>query len=217
MTVSARFPLIMLLMFSCAQTLWAETPAVSKLGALPLHFEPNQGQTESQVRFLARGSGYSLLLADSEAVLRLRGMGDVRMNLVGNRPSRQVTGENKLDGRVNYFIGKDPKKWRTDIPTFARVRYDQVYAGIDLVYYGNQSRMEYDFIVAPDSDPRRIRIQFGGVHGIELEKNGDLSLKTSGGVLTLQKPQMYQELEGRRHNVDGSFKILEGEQIGFSI
>src|SRR5213594_4757146 len=103
MTVSTRFPLIVLLLLSCSQTLRAETPAVNKLGALPLYFEPNQGQTDSRVRFLARGSGYSLFLADSEAVLRLRGMGDVRMNLVGNRPSRQVTGENKFDGRVNYF------------------------------------------------------------------------------------------------------------------
>jgi hypothetical protein len=85
------------------------------------------------------------------------------MKLLGANPSPKMAGESALPGKVNYLIGKDPSKWRTNIPTFEKVRYEAVYPGIDLVYYGNQRQMEYDFVVAPGADPNQIRLSFAGL------------------------------------------------------
>src|SRR5438045_901909 len=121
-------------------------------GKLPLQFEANRGQTDKDVRFLARGQGYSLYLTSGEAVLVLSKKRDaqasaksvaLRMNLVGAARTPAVSGTDELPGKVNYFIGKDPAKWRTQVPTFAKVQYQNVYPGIDLVYYGNQRQLEY--------------------------------------------------------------------------
>ena len=126
-------------------------------GKLPLQFETNQGQTDAQVKFLSRGRGYTLFLTPSEAVLALRKpvrltTGDdgdeqaatealLRMKLVGANNEPQMVGLEKLSGKVNYFIGNDAKRWRTSIPTYAKVKYQAVYPGIDLIYYGNQRRL----------------------------------------------------------------------------
>ena len=123
---------------------------------LPLIFEPNKGQTNARVKFQARGSGYGLYLTGQEAVLALqRSAADPRhptaptsavsMKLVGTNSPAEPTGEIQLPGKSNYLIGNDPEKWHRDIPQFARVRYRNVYPGIDLIYYGNQGRLEYDF------------------------------------------------------------------------
>ncbi|HEV2381740.1 MAG TPA: SBBP repeat-containing protein [Terriglobia bacterium] len=147
-------------------------------GTLPLSFEANQGQTDSDVRFLAHGPGYSLFLTADEAVLALRshqsrgisrqlhrGTNEdrqsahaVQMKLVGANANVSVRGIDQLPGKINYFIGNDPKKWRTGVPTYGKVKYESVYPGIDLVYYGNQGHLEYDFVVAPGADPGAIRL-----------------------------------------------------------
>src|SRR5256712_9405656 len=150
-------------------------------GKLPLSFEANQGQTEPQVKFLSRGRGYTLFLTSTEAVLALREgasarnvvdgspaakrergqplQGTVlRMKLLGANPMSRVTGVEELRGRSNYFIGNDPAKWRANVPTYAKVEYRDVYPGVNLVYYGNQRQLEFDFIVAPGADPQRIRL-----------------------------------------------------------
>jgi hypothetical protein len=129
-------------------------------GQLPLHFEPNQGQSDPQVKFLARGLGYTLFLTSTEAVLSLRGAkaepaaasaAVLRMKLVGARPEAEVRGVGPLPGQVHYFRGRDPAKWQRHIPTYRQVRYEEVYPGIDLVYYGQQRQLEYDFVVAPEA------------------------------------------------------------------
>src|ERR1035437_6033922 len=154
----------------------ANARIVEAYGKLPLSFEANQGQTDSDVKFLSRGGGYSLFLTSTEAVLSLKKSGDiqnrdpkgavkpsgeakavVRMKLIGANTSPQVTGIDELPGKTNYFIGNDPKKWRTNVPTYAKVKYKRVYPGIDLVYYGNQQQLEYDFIVSPGANPNAIR------------------------------------------------------------
>jgi hypothetical protein len=150
-------------------------------GKLPLAFEANHGQTDSAVRFLSRGNGYTLFLTESEAVLSLRTApsGDkpaadslLRMKLIGANARPAVTGEKELSGRSNYFIGNDPKKWRTNVPNYARVKYQGVYPGVDLVYYGNQGgQLEYDFLVAPGANPAAIRFSPGGVP--KIDPNGD--------------------------------------------
>ena len=149
--------------------------AAQEYGRIPLSFEANQGQAEKTVKFLSNGSGYSLFLTDSSAVLALtkpevsrekpgRAAGKsikppfahtasrtdvVRMDLAGANRATQVAGMDQLPGTANYFIGNDPAKWHSGVPTFAKVKYAGVYPGIDLVYYGNQQQLEYDFVVAP--------------------------------------------------------------------
>src|SRR5438034_2670728 len=201
-------------------------------GKVPLSFEANRGQTDPSVKFLSRGSGYTLFLTGDEAVLSLRsqksegrpwslvpghvqrtrdsapgtkdkgpGTTDVlRMKLVGANQAAKVTAFDELPGKSNYFIGTDPKKWRTDVPTYGKVKYEGVYPGIDLVYYGNQRQLEYDFVVAPGADPKAIalKIETGSSKlenrkaQIHIDASGDLVIETDGGEVRFHKPVLYQ-------------------------
>ncbi|MFB3074104.1 MAG: hypothetical protein ACE1Z6_02875, partial [Candidatus Methylomirabilales bacterium] len=148
---------------------------VEAYGKLPLSFEVNNGQTDAQVKYLARGRGYTLFLTGTEAVLVFKNQPSavsdqrsartdhtkktqkpsrtmLRMQLVGANPHPKVVAVDQLPGKSNYFIGNDPKKWRTNVPNYARVRYQDVYPGVDLVYYGNQHQLEYDLVIAPSAD-----------------------------------------------------------------
>ena len=217
----------------------ARARAVASYGKLPLSFEANQGQTDAQVKFLSRGSGYTLFLTDNEAVLALRkaaggkqksagNLGSpqrqpdiaqrgsarpssvvappsasvLRMRLVGANPAAKVSGLNELPGTSNYFIGNDPKKWRTDVPNYAKVKYESVYPGVDLVYYGNQRQLEYDFVVAPGADPSAIRLNVGAKLSsakgaqrrarLRIDPNGDLVASVAGEEVRFHKPVVYQ-------------------------
>ena len=144
-------------------------------GNLPLAFEANQGQVDSSVDFLARGQGYMLSLSPSGAVLNLRNDagGDVLdLQFVGANPMAEVAGRDELITKTNYLIGSDPSHWRTEISNYSKVEYQDIYAGIDLVYYGNQGQLEFDFVVAPDVDPGIIKLSFQGVDRIELDARG---------------------------------------------
>ncbi len=152
---------------------------------LPLSFEANEGQSGPQVKFLSRGAGYALFLTGREAVLALKSQqakanrqeptgksqgqrtndAVLRMSLVGANPNAEVSGLDELPGKANYFLGNDPAKWRTNVPTYAKVKYRDVYPGVDLVYYGNQRQLEYDFVVAPGADPSAIRLAFVSTEG----------------------------------------------------
>src|ERR1035441_5768498 len=148
-------------------------PAASrqaKLIAVPLSFEPNQGQAASTVQFLSRGSGYALFLTPGKVVLNLERPLPVssastmhtpvtlRMSLIGANSKSNAVGLDPQPGVVSYFIGNDPKNWRSGIPTYGKVEYPQIYPGVDLVFYGNQRQLEYDFVVAPGADPSRIEL-----------------------------------------------------------
>jgi beta-propeller repeat-containing protein len=199
----------------------AGSPAAS-YGQLPLHFESNQGQVDSQVRFLARGSGYSLFLTPTEAVLALKERGTagpavMRMKLAGANPSPHVTGHDELSGKTNYFVGADPAGWRTNIQNYARVQYRGVYPGIDLVYYGNQGQLEYDFVVAPGADPGRITMSFDGARDIRIDPSGDLILHVAGGDLRQHKPVVYQEAQGVRQKVAGRYVMKGKRHVGFEL
>ena len=117
----------------------------------------------------------------------------LRIKLIGANPQPQLMGLEELPGKVNYFIGNDPKKWRTNISTFAKVKYKDMYPGIDLVYYGNQGQLEYDFIVAPGADPKIIKFEIQGADKLEVDKGGDLMLHTPDGEIRQHKPLVYQE------------------------
>jgi len=189
-------------------------------------FEPNQGQTDASVRFIARGGGYGLFLTEREAVLSLHapaaGKNEqakssvVRMTLAGANPHPEVSGTAMLPGKSSYFIGNDPSKWRRNIPQFARVEYAQVYPGIDLVYYGSQGHLEYDFQIAPGTDTRAIQLGFEGARSVKVD-SGDLVLATDAGDVRLEAPRVYQ-LDGNvRKPVAGHFALLAADRVRFEI
>jgi uncharacterized repeat protein (TIGR01451 family) len=205
--------------------------------SLPLFFEPNQGQTDPQVKFLSRGSGYGLFLTSDEAVLELHRSSKqqpptvnsvIRMRLDGASSSANVIGTSPLSGKSNYFIGNDPSKWRQNIPQFGRVEYQAIYPGIDLVYYGNQGQLEYDFRVAPHADPAKIALSFSGA-STKIDA-GDLVLSTASGDIRFHAPRVYQPAlaqsaksgEGSEKAIGetivaGSFRQLADGKIGFAI
>jgi uncharacterized repeat protein (TIGR01451 family) len=219
--------------------------SLSNTVSLPLFFEPNQGQTAPQVKFFARGAGYGLFLTADEAVLQLQASAVstqhsaagsqrapssvIRMRLDGANASARVSGASPLPGKSSYFIGNDPSKWRRDIPQFARVQYEAVYPGVDLVYYGNQGQLEYDFRVAPAADPKQIALSFQGAsaHIIsgDSDDSGDLILATASGDIHFHAPHVYQPATPQSGNasgnaekaVAGSFRQLADNKIGFII
>ncbi len=249
---------------------------IENYGRLPLSFEVNEGQTNSQVKYLSRGQDYSLFLTGTEAVLKLGkpsttgspllglrqlqfdnridnkillnidslrpaspaptsipqpiAHAALRMRLAGADAAAKVSGLEQLPGKVNYFRGNDPKKWRTNVPTYAKVKYAKVYPGIDLVYYGDHRHLEYDFVVAPDADPRSIVIAFdgdglqrvGNRTALRIDNSGNLVIRSDGGEVQFHKPVIYQEASGLargtpRSHVDGNYVLLSDNRVGFEV
>jgi hypothetical protein len=197
-------------------------------GQLPLSFEANVGQTHPQIDFISRGSGYTLFLTPGEAMLALRAPSAssateaasdtvLRMKFVGNETSPRVAGQEELPGQVNYLIGKDPRKWRTGISTYAKVAYQNLYSGVDLVYYGNQRQLEYDFVVHPGTDPDVIALKFEGVDQLKIDAQGELVLHSGGGEIRQRKPVIYQDVDGVWHEVAGSYKLRDRNTVGFQL
>jgi len=131
----------------------------------------------------------------------------LRMRLVGANPNAEARGVEELPGRSNYFIGNDPSKWRTNVPNYAKVEYRDVYPGINLVHYGNQRQLEYDFVVSPGADPRAIKFEVEGAERIEIDGRGDLVLHVAGGEVRQHKPVVYQEVDGERREIAGQFAL----------
>lgn len=195
---------------------------VSAYGRLPLIFEANQGQTDSQVKFLARGAGYSLFLTGDEAVLALARAGSVRRSVVrmtvdGARHEAEVEGADELPGKSNYFIGNDSAGWHRDVAQFARVGYRQVYPGIDLTYYGNQGSVEYDFAVSPGADAQQVGLRFEGAKTLAINADGNLDLGLADGTLQLKAPRIYQRYGDEQRAVAGRFKLRAQNTVGFEV
>src|SRR5439155_5958861 len=209
------------------------TRLLKAYGDLPLTFEANQGQTDSRVKFLSRGGGYSLFLTPRETVLALAAPSRarcakrrdfrqsratvLRMRLVGGNRAPELVGLDELPGRSNYFIGRDPKKWRTNVLNYRQVAERGVYPGIDLVYHGNQQQLEYDFVIAPGVDPRAIRLAVEGARKMRTDSAGDLILEAAGGELRLHKPVLYQKAEGIEHPVDGRYALEGKHEVAFQV
>src|ERR1035441_2580469 len=210
-------------------------PAASrqaKLITVPLSFEPNQGQTDSAVQFLSRGSGYALFLTPGQVLLNLErqqaapaaaeghtpgaaSVDTVRMSLIGANPKANAVGLDPQPGVVSYFVGNDPKNWHSGIPTFGKVKYPQVYPGVDLVFYGNQRQLEYDFVVAPGADPSRIAWRIDGARA-HVDSQGNLVLSAPNGPASFKKPVLYQLDGDNKTSVDGSFAVA-GNQVRFRV
>jgi len=203
----------------------ANGPQIAReYGRLPLRFEANQGQTDERVKFLSRGKGFSLFLTGQEAVLSLARPGRrstardvVRMGLSGANAQAAPEGLERLPGVANYMVGNDRSRWRTNIPNYGRVRYGQVYPGVDIDYYGNGQQLEYDFQVAAGADPGAIRLRFEGARKLRLDAEGNLRIAASNGEIAFHQPAVYQIVEGRRSTVPGRFKLLAGNSVGFSL
>jgi hypothetical protein len=190
-------------------------------GKLPLTFEINQGQTDGAVKFLSRGRGYSLFLTPAGAALRLKGKQDqasvVRWQTAGGNRNPRMIGESQVATKSNYFIGNDPSKWHTEVPNYAKVRAESVYPGVDLVYHGNRRQMEYDFVVAPNANPSKIRLAFQGVESMRVGTKGELILHTANGDLVQPRPTIYQEKNGQRQLIEGRYALLAKNEIGFKL
>jgi hypothetical protein len=141
----------------------------------------------------------------------------LRFTLLGANPSPVIAGEDRQAGRVNYFIGADPAKWHTNVPIFAKVRYKNIYSGIDLVYYGSHQQLEYDFAIAPGADPSKIQFAISGADQILIDAEGNLVLQTDSGELHLQSPVVYQESNGRRVPVPGTYILKDATHIAFQV
>jgi hypothetical protein len=186
-------------------------------GRLPLAFEENRGQTDGQVRFFSRGQGYGLFLTPTEAVLALcpgDGGHVLRLGLSGASPAVRIAGEEGLPGKANDLRGGDPARWRTGIPTYGKVRYQGIYAGIDLVFYGRERQLEHDFVLAPGADPRRIRLAITGADRVEIDPGGDLVFHMGGRQILLRKAVAYQDTGGHRVEIPSRYRLLPAETSG---
>jgi Beta-propeller repeat len=206
-------------------------------GKLPLHFIVNQGQVNARVKYYTQGGGYAFCFSPEGVALNLPGGREgssrdwtpdkglcrqqplprrlapktvVQLQPVGIGPGVKLTATEPRRGRVNYFIGNNPEKWRTGIPTYGAVVYTEAYPGIDLKFYGNGRQLEYDLMVRPGADPSRVKFQYQGIEGLTVTREGDLAVRLPNGESLVQKkPVVYQEIAGQRVAREGKFKILE--------
>jgi hypothetical protein len=215
--------------------------------SLPLAFEQNQGQTDAQVKYMARGDGYTLFLTANDAVFSLHSSSAksatsalrrgtelraknsrqlpaqenstavVRMQLAGGNSWAKVSASDQLPGKSNYFLGNDPGKWHSDVPHYARVSYHDVYPGVNLAFHGAQRQTEFDFVVAPGANPAPIALHFTGAQGIKTDDSGNLVISSAAGNVLLHKPVAYQEQNGARQKVDAQFVLKAGNQVGFEL
>jgi beta-propeller repeat-containing protein/ASPM-SPD-2-Hydin domain-containing protein len=228
-----------------ATSLAAKAKWLQAYGQLPLSFAENQGQTAQEVRYVSHGPQYDVFLTPQEAVVALRRTQRLdfsprhraaslkalralrnsakaptttalHMHFDGANPAPRVMGASQLPGKVNYFIGNDAKKWHTDIPTYSQVKYTQVYPGVDLLFYGHQRDLEYDFVVAPGADPNAIRMSLAGARKVRVDAHGDVLVSITGGDLRLHKPVVYQNINGRRQEIDGNYAV-HGKVVAFAI
>jgi len=203
---------------------------------LSLHFEPNVGQFDPQVRYIARGAGYMTFLTGSEVTIVLRRatrphaarlhppelpreaqQAVLRMKLVGVRQAANWEALEKQDGISNYFIGNDPAKWRTGVSNYGRVRAHGVYPGVDLICYGNQGQFEYDFALAPGADPDQVRMAWDGADSLHLNAEGDLVFSTSLGDVVQKRPRVYQLAGGRKVEVESTYVLATGHEVRLAI
>ena len=194
---------------------------------LPLSFEPNQGQAENGVKFIARSAGYTLFLTPLEVVIAYqhsavrapsaqRG-GSLVLTLVGGNADSKAIGQHELPGRSSYFAGRDPHRWRTGIPTYEYVQFTDVYPGIDVSYRGPQGRLEYEFSVSPNSEPARIAVEINGANDVCVHGDGNLVVKAAGRELQFHPAMAYQEIGSGRHAVHARYRLLGSHRVGFEV
>jgi hypothetical protein len=191
--------------------------AADLFSSLPLTFEPNVGQWPANIRYLARGPGYSLVLTRAAALVdTLDAIGRpavIRMQFLGGAASTRIVALQRQAARVNDLIGRNPRSWHVNIPTYARIEYRNLYPGIDLAFHGAGRSPEYDWIVHPGADLSRIALSVHGAGPLRVDAEGNLA--GSNGILQ-GAPRLYQDIGGKRIRIPGGFRVLTGTTVGFS-
>jgi hypothetical protein len=201
-----------------------------------MRFEPNRGQTDERVAYVARGAGYAVFLTPEGATLALAARraqvaGPVapakdaapsrrealRMDIAGARRGAEIVAERPLGGRSSYFVGRDAAKWIPDVPHFGAVRLVGVYEGIDAVFYGSQEMLEYDFVVAPGADPSQIRVRFEGQESAEVTAEGDLVLRTANGELRQLRAVVTQEGAAGKREIGVRYDVSGDGEVSFAL
>lgn len=237
----SRFPLLP----DSAESVATAGEYLSKHSKLPLIFEFNQGQMDAQIDFVSRGRGYTLSLRSTELDLAFispkstdriapqlshslplpspvahdnrQKYTTLHMRLAGANAHAASTGEQKSSVKINYFLGNKPSRWLTDVATYARVKYHDVYPGIDIVYYGDEGKLESDFIVSPGADPSSIAMEFDSLSRLELDSEGDLRVYMPEGLLLqMPKPTIYQDIEGVRSTIASGY-VVDRHKATFQI
>ncbi len=197
--------------------------SISDYSRLPIYFEPNHGQSDNYANFISRTNDYTLLLSQCEVTLMLLNSKGKNKNkkidfkILGSNPNSKIHGMGKEQGTTNYFLGADEKNWTIDVPNYSKVLCEDIYTGINLVYYGNKHSLEFDFIVAPGIDPSSIRLGFQGTNEISIDTKGNLILKADGGDVTFKSPIIYQEHNNIRNIIDGEYKLDDESIVSFKI
>ncbi len=210
--------------------------ALNQLDSLPITFEKNIGQADSRARFLTRSASGTVFFTPTEATVLVRPTHHsnshpntpasvaqkqpaqiVQIQFKNARPSTNLRGINQLSARSNYFIGNDRAQWKPDVPHFESICYQEIYPGIDLVFYGNQRHLEFDFQLSPGSNPQDIKLAFNGAQNLRLNSTGDLIITTQSGQLLQHKPVVYQAINSGKTFVDGSYIILPSGEVGVQV
>jgi len=188
-------------------------------GKAPLYFIENHGQLDNRVKFYHRAQGHTTFFTMKEVVFRLHGPdtplhsgspSTIRLTPLGMKNDATIVAERLQPTKINYYTGKDPKKWRTGLPTYGSVVYRDVFPGIDMRFYGTNRQLEYDVVVKPGNDPSRVRLSYRGIEGFEVTQQGDLNLSLKQGAKLIQKkPVVYQEIGGKRVDRQGRYKLME--------
>ncbi|GAN32218.1 SBBP repeat-containing protein [Candidatus Brocadia sinica] len=202
-------PLMEVANSASADTNW-QTNTVNiqeRYGKLPLHFTQNNGQMDTRVRFYEKGSGHATFFTERGMYLSLVNAEVVRLIPLGARNNPEITAEELLEGKVNYLIGNDPGKWKTKIRTHKAIVYKDIYKGIDMKFYGNNRQFEYDIIVNPGANPSRIQLSYKGIEDVKITEEGNMEIGLKEGKLIQKKPYVYQEIQGKKVEVDGRFVI----------
>lgn len=188
---------------------------VSDVIKMPLRFEPNQGQTDEHVRYISRANNFYIYFMSDGVMFD----DAIRMTFVDANKKLKIKGQEVLPSKSNYFIGNDEKNWHTNISNYAKIEYQNLYSGIDAIFYGNNQReLEYDFRVAPGIDPKKVHLKFEGAQSLKLDSDGSLQLITKDGKsVKMHKPIVYQKIAGDKHKISGSFVLLRKNIIGFKI
>jgi hypothetical protein len=182
-----------------------------------LVFEPNRGQADPQVSFLARGGGYTLFLTRREAVVAFSGSAPIRIRPSCAQEPQAMDGLEPTGGISNYFIGNDPARWTTSVPNYRKVQYTGVCPGVDVTYYGNPQKLEYDFTLSAGTDPGTVQVEYEGAESVRLAANGDLLVKTASGELVQHKPRAYQVIGGRQVQVEAGYRVTKGNRVEFAL
>ena len=208
------------------------SPFTAGYGQNQMGFEPNIGQTDQSVQFMARGEGYTVFLTNTEAVLVFPaelpsleaeatttngpaptvGLNNtLRLQILEANPTAAISGMEETPTTINRMIGQDKTQWHSNVPVYRKVQYQEMYPGIDLVYYGNQHRLEYDFVIHPGAEPSVIKMGIQGSDQATLDDEGNLLLSMKGGTLRLQKPALSQTVAGTNTAIQGGFALLKPE------